>query len=61
MRGPVTPPRDDERFVVEPKPPVFLQHLLCRVEISAVGDDGVEPLILDLIHIDRRVPCCEKR
>src|SRR5579883_2506696 len=48
--------RDYERLVVEPQPAVLLQHLLRRLEIRAVLHDRIEPLVLDLIDVDRGVP-----
>ena len=48
--------RDHIGFIVEPQPAMLAQHVAGGVEIAAVADDGGEPVVLDLGHIDRRVP-----
>src|SRR5690348_5928632 len=53
--------RHDEGLIVEPETPVLLQDLLRRLEVRAALDDRIEPLVLDLIDIDRRVPGGEQR
>lgn len=35
-----------------------LQHVLRGVEITFVSNDGSKPVVLDLCHVDRRVPAC---
>src|SRR5215831_10417443 len=55
------PTRDHIGFVVEPEAAALVQHLARGIEIAAVGDDVGEPVVLDLRHIDRRVPGREQR
>ncbi len=50
------PPRHDEAFVLEPEAAVFLQHVPRGVQVVAVGDGGVEAGVVDLGHVDGRVP-----
>ena len=47
---------DHERFVVEPEATVAVQDRLRGIEIRAGCDHGIEPLFLNLIHVNRRVP-----
>src|SRR6185437_16368043 len=57
----VAAPRHDEGLIVEPETPVLLQYLLRRLEVRAALHDRIEPLVLDLIDVDRRVPGGEQR
>jgi len=52
----VAPPGDDESFVVEPKAPVPLQHALGGLQVRPGSDDGVEPLVLNLVDVNRGIP-----
>src|ERR1700733_8598269 len=53
------PPRDHVALVEKPQPAALAQHRTRCVDI-AVADFG-EPVVLDLRHIDRRVPRREQR
>src|SRR5437660_11547975 len=44
--------RDDEALVVEPETPVLLQDLRGGLEVATRADHGLEPLVLDLAHVD---------
>ena len=48
-------------LVVEPQPAAFLQHRARGVDIAAVGGGFGDAMVLDLGHIDRRVPGREQR
>ncbi len=52
----LAPARDHVRFVVEPERPMLAQNLARRFQITAVGHNIREPVILDLRHVDRRIP-----
>src|SRR5690349_13005198 len=54
-------PRDGESFIVEPQAAVLLQHGLGGLQISPIRDHGLEALVLDLVHVDRRIPGREQR
>lgn len=48
----LSPAADDEGLVVEPQAAMFLQNLLRGIEVCAGGHHRIQPLVLDLIHID---------
>src|SRR5256885_11656423 len=52
--------RDHIGLVEEPQPLVAMEHLLGRLEISAVSHDLAQALILDLRHVNGGVPRGEK-
>src|SRR6267378_4123155 len=53
--------RDYVRFIVEPKPVVFPQHLLRRFQISTAHHHFGQPLVFNLSDVGRIVPGCDKR
>src|SRR5579862_6698550 len=53
--------RNHVGLVPEPKPPVPLQHILRCVQVGAGLDDLGKTLVVDLRHVDGRVPSREKR
>src|SRR5690606_1791936 len=53
--------RNNEAFVVKPQALVLLQNLGRIPQIIARGVDLLEAHVLDLRHVDRRVPCGEQR
>src|SRR5688500_10066729 len=52
---------NDIGLVQEPEGAMLLQHFARRVEILRAAEDLGEALVLDLRHVDRRVPCGEQR
>src|SRR6478736_4799064 len=53
--------RDDKGFVVEPQSAVLLQHLARRLDVARVALHVRQAVVLDLRHVDRRVPGGEQR
>src|SRR6185312_5090527 len=49
-------PAHDKDFIVEPESTMLLQHLVRCPQVLAAGDDRLETLILDLIHVDSGIP-----
>src|SRR5262249_19890082 len=51
---------DHVGLIVEPESPALAQNLARGLEITPVGHDLSEPVVLDLRHVDRCIPCGKK-